>query len=324
MDLSLIIPTKDRPKFIEKILNYYSSKKFKDQIIFADSSNYKNYIKNKKTIKKYKNIKILHSQTIGWTFESLVLIKKKINTTFCLFSGDDDFYHVENLKFLTDKFKYLKKKNNNIFGIAGKGYRVEFTKNDTYVSEYLTTSLTSNNIFVRLKSFKKQYTVCMYSIVDTDKFKKILDIMPAKQNRILCPDKQINGEILPCLLMVCSGKMLRVNKPYLIQTVGHSRQKHPEINIWKNSKNFKVSKQFAKKILKKHFDVEYYLDDFFSNFKQTNFLSLIKKYLIRRISTTVSSFKILMFLKKKIKYFIFDKKKFDHRFIKTVKSFAID
>ena len=56
MNISIIIPTKNRSKYLFKLLNYYQSINFTGQLIIIDSSDKKIFIENKKFIESNINL----------------------------------------------------------------------------------------------------------------------------------------------------------------------------------------------------------------------------------------------------------------------------
>ena len=70
MDLTIIIPTKNRPEFIKKQLIYYRNQNFKGKILFLDSSPKKifNNLKKFIAINDYKNTQIFN--VMGTSFDT--------------------------------------------------------------------------------------------------------------------------------------------------------------------------------------------------------------------------------------------------------------
>ena len=60
MDISIIIPTKNRSKYLFKLLNYYEAVNFMGQLIIIDSSDKNIFINNKNFIDSKKNLDIQH------------------------------------------------------------------------------------------------------------------------------------------------------------------------------------------------------------------------------------------------------------------------
>ena len=103
MDLTILIPTKNRTPFIKKILAYYNAYNFKGKIIFIDSSDEKIFLINQREQKKFKNLDTEIFRVIGFPWQVIKKISNKINTKFVIYSGDDDFLIIETLKKIVEK-----------------------------------------------------------------------------------------------------------------------------------------------------------------------------------------------------------------------------
>ena len=120
MDLTIIIPTKNRPEFIKKQLIYYRNQNFKGKILFRLSpkkifNNLKKFI----AINDYKNTQIFN--VMGTSFDTFKSKAKMIKTKYVLFSGDDDFYIVKSLSKMIRNLK----NSSEFIGITGKALQIE-------------------------------------------------------------------------------------------------------------------------------------------------------------------------------------------------------
>ena len=127
--LTIIIPTKDRPKYVISILDYYNENNYDGFIILADSSEdnnfnlVSNYIKNNKL-----KFSLLHVNTYNKDVKSSInFVINKIDTLYTLQISDDDFLIMEGLN---SSIKFLDK-NNNYIGCQGRGLlgKIFFKKN---------------------------------------------------------------------------------------------------------------------------------------------------------------------------------------------------
>ena len=104
MKLSIIIPTKDRPKKLLKLIAKLRQYKFFfNEIIIVDSSNRKNkrYIKNKLTLND-PNIKLINSKPSISYQRNLGIKKIRKSNNYIMFLDDD-------ISFKNDSFKNMKK-----------------------------------------------------------------------------------------------------------------------------------------------------------------------------------------------------------------------
>ena len=93
-----------------------------------------------------------------------------IKTKYVLFSGDDDFYIVKSLSKMIRNLK----NSSEFIGITGKALQIETggTNNDKVLS-YNFYNINSNmhrHPLNRLKQIAKNYSVVLFSILDTKKF----------------------------------------------------------------------------------------------------------------------------------------------------------
>ena len=106
MNISLIVPTKDRPSYVKRLLKYYSDLNFTGYIFVLDSSgkNISNDISN--FIKKTKNKKIQYFRDVG--FPGMITKKyiSKIKTDYVAQLGDDDYLIPNGLKNCIKFLKY--------------------------------------------------------------------------------------------------------------------------------------------------------------------------------------------------------------------------
>ena len=94
-DITIIIPTKDRAKFVIELANYYYSIDFQGDILFLDASEKQKTKKLQSLLSEYKNIKVLHTP-VGYQV-SIARSLDHIKTKYVACSGDDDFFFIKGL-----------------------------------------------------------------------------------------------------------------------------------------------------------------------------------------------------------------------------------
>ena len=112
MSITILIPTKNRYQYLDKLLKFYSLNGIKYNLFVIDSSEKKFKSKNISILKKYKNLRINYYFALGWTTEVMKNISSKINTKYCCFAGDDDFLIKDGL----DKCEIFLKNNKEFIG----------------------------------------------------------------------------------------------------------------------------------------------------------------------------------------------------------------
>ena len=91
--ISLLIPTLNRPAFINRLLNYYSHNYFEGNILIGDSSKDNNLTKNINTIKSFeKKLNIFHyhypNHNPAQAYSKLL---NEVNTDYVAIVMDDDY-----------------------------------------------------------------------------------------------------------------------------------------------------------------------------------------------------------------------------------------
>ena len=219
MDLTIIIPTKDRPHYLKQLISYYQDFKFQGKIFILDSSTKKNFIKSKSIINSYRLRKnIRHMRLIGRPFECTAEVRSKITTSFVCWSGDDDLFLVSGLI----KIIKILKKNHNISGI--NGLTISFKLHNKLKKKYsylVYQNFSSEKKFAleRLLDLFKNYKVPIFSIFKTNDFKKMLKYVPLKKNRNFCPTRIIHDELLESFLLAFFNKIKFYKIPYLIRMI---------------------------------------------------------------------------------------------------------
>ena len=162
-ELNHVVPTLNRSKKFENLLEHYSNNNYKGTILVMDSSNL-NEKNNILSIKKFSLLKIKYVYLAKKIYRKEYLkYVQRIKTKYTVCSGDDDFFIVNSLKYL---ITFLDK-NNSYHGACGIGLSCFKDKNKyrTYLYKNLQ-DLNDKNATERIKKqFSSEgYTVAHYSI----------------------------------------------------------------------------------------------------------------------------------------------------------------
>lgn len=290
MNLTIIIPTKNRPEFIKKQLIYYRNQNFKGKIIFFDSSPKKIFNNLKKYIvtNNYKDAQIFN--VMGSSFDTFKSKAKMVKTKYVLFSGDDDFYIVKSLSKMISNLQ----NSSGFIGITGKALQIETggTNNDKVLSYnfYYISSNMHRHSLDRLKQITKNYSVLLFSILDTKKFLEIVQNVPTSHKMHFT----FQTEVLPCFLIALSGRIKKVQHLFLFRLVGHRRVAHETLEQLKKNNFFKKSYILCINIIynflkiknkneETKFKIKNYIESYFaySNFIQQKFH--LKKIFVKTI-----------------------------------------
>lgn len=293
MNLTLIIPTKNRHQILKSTLEFYIKNNFTFKILVLDSSDESELILNKNFINK--KVNITHLNIKGWTTEVIKKSKKFVNTSYVTYTGDDDILCVNNVKY----FLNFLKRNKNFSGVHGEAIVANFKKNQLqYTCKYLFNAIKKKKTIERLEEFFDNYTILMFAISRKKIFFKAINLVPNKNIRYKCPDKGICDEVIPCAGLSYFGRYENIHIPQLVRTVGHTRTDLKKI-VDKKSINYLIQV----------FENLYYKDTK-KNLNQRLKDKILQKYLNRKIINNKNIFKEILksilsffFLKKFIKKF---------------------
>jgi glycosyltransferase domain-containing protein len=178
--LTILIPTFNRPDFLNLNLEYYKSIHSKYPIFIADGTEKKKFLnKNQRVINFYKKFLNLHYyRDNSFYFERIYKALKFIKTKYCIIQADDDFISLDFLKKGLD----ILEKNKNINAVNGLFHSIVLNKsnnkfyyNKNYYDNYKISNLllNSNNLDQRIYEINK-FKFCSVFLLQktTDLIKK--------------------------------------------------------------------------------------------------------------------------------------------------------
>ena len=234
MNLTIIIPTLNRSTSLEEVLRHYSNNNCKAKFLIIDSSQ-KIIKKNNILIcSQYKNLKIRYKNSIGKPLEVIKKNKNLVKTKYCVFTGDDDFLIVKNLK------KIISFLDCNHDYTGANGINLLFTKFHNRIETKEYTSVFKSNLktaFERISSILKNYSVAHFNVCRSKIFFEAISVVDKKK----IPHPAFYDEIALSVSLACYGKFHKVNKLFLVRKTSHQRNnlfKHHDI------KNYNISKKF--------------------------------------------------------------------------------
>lgn len=182
MDLTIIIPTFNREKYLKRSLDYWSDKAV--SVIVADGSNLP-FFKN--DLEAPKNITYFHMKE-GF-IDRLNFVKQKIKTKYCVLLGDDEFF-IPSALFSAigelDKGDCIACTGQSISFWAGKQPNW-FSENQEILShviypERLSLSISDNCPNNRLLNHMKNYSpIGIYSVMRTSTWAKIITLISERE-----------------------------------------------------------------------------------------------------------------------------------------------
>ncbi len=218
-NISILIPSMDRPNQIVQQLSFYHALQTDININICDSTN-KPSINFKKSIdffSKTLSINYFHEPELN-DRQAIFYLIDNCKTEYSSFIGDDDLFIPEGMIKSAD---FLNK---------NPDYRVAYGNSITVDEEFLNNRkkrtpispywgkpfFPQKNCLERLSAFSKSYFIPMFAIHRTKEF--LEDYLPCKE----IPSKEM-GEILINYITIAKGKAMYIPEPYLIRKV-HSQR----------------------------------------------------------------------------------------------------
>lgn len=213
-DLTIVIPTMNRPSFIKRQLEYYARCCFQGQIIISDSSNHELQAQNTAIIKALNNsleINYIWTPPLK-THKAVIAASDHISKNYAVLVGDDDFILPHNVQPYIN-FLESNKAYSAIHGCA-VAIRLEPEEYGKLVwagyYDLGKPSADKDTASERVKQYLSNFTTTVFFIHRTSEWQKIwraVDPMP----------DQTFGELLPSCLSVTYGKVKQLNSLYLIR-----------------------------------------------------------------------------------------------------------
>lgn len=214
--IDLVIPTYNRPDFLNRILSYYKPHEHWFRIIVADSSFPENKKRNRRIIKQC-GFKVIHLDKFSPKLEQhykFAEMVKFVKSKYCFFCADDDFIIpngvIESVKFLDQNPDYV-------------------TAHGTYISFYILRLPLGINKFIwrflyphisvtdatsaqRAGAHLRNYIMALWGVHRSDVIKTCFrDFAKTNIDPKLLP---VLGELLPDTLIATHGKIKRLKVFY--------------------------------------------------------------------------------------------------------------
>jgi|GEM_PF-2078674 len=160
--LTLVIPTYNRPHFLARLLNYYAGKNIQLQFLILDSSNEQNKILNKQAVSSLGQRARYFDFPSTITFANKLLEGlKRVETPYCAFCADDDVIFIDGL---AKALSFLK---NNPSYVCADGIYFNFTPvgQDIQIQvEYATQGIQAEDPGARVYRLYQKYESVFYGV----------------------------------------------------------------------------------------------------------------------------------------------------------------
>ena len=200
--VAIVVPTKDRPDFVIRQMNYYAGLNSEHPIYYSDASNEENLQKVKKEIDKLQNrlnVNHLPSPDID-TIKRIVQLLSLVKEKYVVFIGDDDYQPPDTLHLCAEFLE----NNPDYKTTLGRSVTIRVEGNQAYgnltgVHDYPRYSIEAETASQRLTDYLGPYfTSITAAVVPTQ------DLLRYLEEDI--KDISIKGELLLGCLMVAEGK----------------------------------------------------------------------------------------------------------------------
>jgi len=211
--LTIVIPTRNRPHFLPRLLSYYREQSFAPTIVFADSSDSDSVDKNKEVIAGIgSTLKIEHriydpeESYVSKITDSLATIR----TPFTALGADDDFFVPKGLEravqFLMEQSDYVLAHGEAVaFELESGAVFGQITK----VNPYNQRSIDEPTSTARLHDHFANYSTTYYSVHRTEQLYENF------VKRIKTKTDLAFGELVPTGLSVIQGKVRKLDGLYM-------------------------------------------------------------------------------------------------------------
>jgi glycosyltransferase domain-containing protein len=257
MNITIVVPTKNRPQYVMRLLNYYLSINFSGHVAIIDSSD--------KEIAQYieKFISQINKKNFSYTFTlglPTSVIKENlnlINTKYASLIGDDDYLTPGGI------FRAIEFLENNldIDACRGEGIRIKDSRGSGIDKDGI---LKYRNFFNRIEKNASErvvrhfadYHTPFFHVCKSEIFIKAFAGAPTLIETEKGYDRLIGDELLVAGLIIAFGKFVSINGLHLVRT--NSAESIELRNSWLSKENIDgkkmASQDFIKKISNAIFD----------------------------------------------------------------------
>ncbi|KAF0135240.1 MAG: hypothetical protein FD145_66 [Candidatus Saganbacteria bacterium] len=282
--ITIVIATKNRADFLERLFFYYASVNFRGKILIGDSSDEKDLNQLKIILSQYKNIldidfcEMPNMNVVGCHLKLL----DKITTPFVACVTDGGFLVPSAIDRCVDFLV-----NNHQYSIAhGKGVLFELDREGPWgniitLGEYMPLpAIEHDSASKRLHHHLANYSVTMYCVYRVEVWKHIWQGMDSIE------DPGFAGEMVPCSRTVICGKAKAIDCLYLVRHVHNRRYRLAPTYSWLASQGWsKAYNLFIKYLVDDLLRREQLTEQEAKDFVQKSFLF----YLRRAINDTIKN-----------------------------------
>lgn len=215
LDITIVVPTKNRPHYVKRFLQYYLDEDFIGKIIIIDSSD----AHIAKSIKKHINdIGKANFQYVYSSGLPTIVIKDNlglINTKYVSFLGDDDYIipkgAMRSIKFLN--------RNPEIAACRGEAFTVtDPSISSEFISLFPSFNRLEGNSSDRILKHFANYSTPFFHVIRSEIFIAAYSNAPTMLEMEKGYDRLIGDELLVSGLMLTYGKFASIEGLHLVRT----------------------------------------------------------------------------------------------------------
>ena len=215
-DMTIVIPTKNRPQYVERILTYYLDLNFIGNIIIIDSSDEETAEYIKKYVNNINKVNFTYSFSEGLPTTVIRDNVNLIKTKYVSFLGDDDYIIPTGI---LRSIKYLKN-NPDIVACRGEALKIRDSNlSSDSISRYW-------NFFNRLEDSSgdrvikhfSDYHTPFFQVCRSEMFIKAYSSAPSMSEIEAGYDRLIGDELIVAALMLAYGKFASIEGLHLVRT----------------------------------------------------------------------------------------------------------
>ncbi len=218
--ITIVIPTKNRPDFLIRLLNYYAQTGYQHWLSIGDSSDPFHCERIKEAVKRFEGqLKIQYSYLPNYSIaQSIYRLNQDIQTPYAVLIADDDLLIPNGI----EKCITFLEKSNEYHAAHGLGVLFLLKSVGPYgdlldLGNYKLGEVNDYTASRRIQSFIDNYFVCLFSVHRTAIWKEMWQQVMGME------DTAFGAELLPCCLSAISGKIKKIDTLYLLRQ-GHQQR----------------------------------------------------------------------------------------------------
>jgi glycosyltransferase domain-containing protein len=227
--VTLLIPTMNRPEFVERLLRYYAAVRFAGRISIGDSSNAEGVNAARRAVDAFRGVlDIEYAEYPGLGLaDCWKQMIDRLATPYAAYLADDDFLVPSSIdrcvKFLADHPDYA--------AAHGAGLSIALDTNGlsgnvVLCGYYEQTVSEAELASERLRQHLERYTVTLFAVHRADTWRAMF------RDVHLIKDMSFGAELLPCCLSVVYGKVKEIEGLYCVRQSHGKRYEQPTMFDW--------------------------------------------------------------------------------------------